>query len=363
MTYAEQVAEQVELLRAIATGADERVAQLTGSLAQQTAATADAQSALADAGRGLEALRSDLAACQGARLTLEQRIRELEAKLDDGVLPYWGAPAWRDEFDGTALDPAKWNVRDRAGADGMGLLNDASVIDKTLPSVSGGAAHLRAEWLASPVVTTTGPSGNPTNRWHRTSYVDHKATSVRPAVYAQQYGRWEIRAKVDTGPNSLGSLCAFWLRNANSGEIDIMEAWGFGAAPMVNSRGEKQRGGTSTLTTHTQTSGTGNVKKAVTIEQALGITAPAYDDFHTWALEFTPTYFRGYRDGLKFCDWTPADTPQLWNPAYFGSPLHVRMNLHVGPSVDYWGLPNPANKTLTKPLDFQVSHVRIWKMP
>lgn len=310
---------------------------------------------------------TDLAGAQGSEIAaLKVKIADLEnrlANLDTGYLPYWGLPAWRDEFEGSAIDPTKWNIRDRAT---FGLVPDASVIDKTMPSVSSGKLHLKADWLASPVVTTTGPSGNPTNRWHKTSYIDHRAvggTYPTSQIYAQQYGRWEFKAKIDTGPNTLGSLCAFWLRNGNSGEIDIMEAWGFGSGPMTNSRGEKQLAGTSTMTVHTQTSGTGNVKKAVTIEKVLGITEPAYNDFHIWALEFTPTYFRGYRDGVKFCDWTPADTPQLWNPAYFGSPLHVRLNLHVGPNTQYWGLPDPANKALTKPLDFQVEYVRIWAMP
>ena len=41
----------------------------------------------------------------------------------------------------------------------------------------------------------------------------------------------------------------------------------------------------------------------------------------------------------------------------------MRLNLHVGPSATYWGLPDPNNRSLTKPLDFEVDYVRTWAAP
>ena len=38
----------------------------------------------------------------------------------------------------------------------------------------------------------------------------------------------------------------------------------------------------------------------------------------------------------------------------------MRLNLHVGPSAKYWGIPDPTHKDWTKPLDFQVDYLRIW---
>lgn len=283
--------------------------------------------------------------------------------VDPGWVDGWGLPTWRDEFDYIspttglpAMDPAKWNIRDRST---FGLLNDASVIDRDNVSVdSSGVAHIKGTWRTTPEITTTGPSGNPTERWHDTGYFEHRNPDANNTIYAQQYGRWEIQAKVPTGPNTLGALAAFWLRNQNSGELDIMESWGYGTVAFPGG----QNLGTSTMTTHTNTSGTGNIKKAWTIENVLGVPKNVYADFHTWTLEWTPSYFRGYRDGLKFCDETPTSYPNLWNPAYWGSPNHMRVNLHIGPSTQYWGLPDPDNKGLTQdPLDYQIRYIRAWR--
>ncbi|QTV80203.1 family 16 glycosylhydrolase [Microbacterium sp. NIBRBAC000506063] len=65
----------------------------------------------------------------------------------------------------------------------------------------------------------------PREIWHKTGYLDQRSLRTGDVSVAQQYGRWEIRAKTPTGPQTYGSLAAFWLRNSQSGEIDIMEAW------------------------------------------------------------------------------------------------------------------------------------------
>lgn len=288
---------------------------------------------------------------------------------DPGFVEGWGLPTFRDEFDYThpttglpAMDPAKWNIREDAT---FGKLNDATIIKKENVSVAadgpGGTrlCHIKGTWRDTPVITASGPSSPAnTERWHDTGYFEHRNPDANNTIYAQQYGRWEICAKVPTGPNTLGALAAFWLRNQNSGELDIMESWGFGVDGAVAGQLE----GTSTMTTHTNTSGTGNIKKAWTIENTLGVAKNVYADFHTWTLEWTPTYFRGYRDGLKFCDETPATYANLWDPAFWGSPNHMRVNLHIGPSTQYWGLPDPNNKALTQdPLDYQIKYIRAWR--
>ena len=327
-----------------------------------------AQTAAADEAEVKAALVAQIADLQVQIATLQARVSELEAEAthDPGVLPYWGTPAWRDEFDyrdangNPAVDPAKWYKRSRAD---LGLLNDVAIPDAGQITVdAAGICHIRADWLATPVAR--GGTG-PTPLTHMTGYMDHRAYPAgKPAIYEQTYGRWEARLKAPTGPNTLGALPAFWLRSAKSGEIDIFESWGFGSAPKSNG----QKDGTSTTTVHTQTSGSGNVKYAWTLEEELkkkdGVQRPkVYDGFVTVALEFTPDYFAVFYDGVEAFRATPATKPNLWNPSYFGSPLHVRLNLHVGPSVDYYGLPDPARRELTKPLDFQIDYVRIWKMP
>jgi beta-glucanase (GH16 family) len=278
---------------------------------------------------------------------------------DSGAVAGWGTPTWRDEFTHRdsagrpVIDPAKWNVRDRSD---LGLLNDAAVPTAGQVSVDEtGIAHLKADWLTTPVIRPSGQSG-PTELWHKTGYMDQRSLNSDDMSYSQRYGRWEIRAQVPTGPKTYGALAAFWLRNSNSGEIDVLEAWGYNdvAAP----GGQRIESGTTTI--HTKTSGSGNEKYYWT-HSDVGAATPVWDGFHTYAFELMPTYAAMYVDDVKVMTATPASHPNLWNTAYFGSPLHVRLNLHVGPSAQYWGIPDPDHKEWTKPLDFKVDYVRIWK--
>jgi hypothetical protein len=295
---------------------------------------------------------------------------------DSANLPGWGAPVFRDEFtyknaEGQpAVDLTKWNIRDRSD---LGLLFDAAIPDKNQVSVDdGGVLHIKADWLSEPQDRPVGQSGP--RLTHKTGYMDHRPLRAGNVSVLQHYGRWEIRAKMPTGDNTLGALSAFWLRSSVPGEIDIVEAWGYkGATPTSNG----QFPGSSTLTIHSNTSGPGSSgyqKKFWRVNEQLNdysnmswsyITnnlpiTPAFTSFRTWAFEYTPTYLAGYYEGKRYAYTTPDETPWLWDPANFGQPFHVRLNLHVGPDATYWGYPDWNNKQWTQPLDYQVDYVRIW---
>ncbi|WP_433585727.1 glycoside hydrolase family 16 protein [Microbacterium hydrocarbonoxydans] len=276
----------------------------------------------------------------------------------DGSILGWGAPSWRDEFtyrDSSgrpAVDPTKWNVR---GQDDLGLLFDAAVVDRDQVSVDGsGVLHIRADWRSTPAIRPSGQSG-PTELWHDTGYLDQRKIKPGDVSMAQPYGRWEIRAKTPSGPNTFGSLAAFWLRNDQSGEIDIMEAWGYDESAVRD-----QRIDTATTTVHTHTSTPSANQRYIWHHADYGAATPVWKDFHTYAFEFTPSYAAVIVDGVELLRATPATHPNLWNPDYFGSPLHMRLNLHVGPSSTYWGLPDPNDRSATQNLDFQVDYVRVW---
>lgn len=270
----------------------------------------------------------------------------------------WGEPVWRDEFDYRdrngvpAIDRSKWNIRSRAD---LGLLWDAAIPEPGQVNVDeSGVAHLRGDWLPAPVQRPKGASGPVLT--HKTAYLDQRVLKPGNVSWGQRYGRWEIRAKVPTKVgDTYGALAAFWLRGSRPGEIDIMEAWGSGPVPRAG-----QRTGTSTTTIFSNTS-TGADKKAWTLEQAAGITEPNWKDFHVWALEYTPNRFSMYYDGRHVFTTSPSETPVLWNPAYFDGPLHMRLNLHVGPSETYWGRPTYDHPEWSAGLDFQVDYVRVYK--
>lgn len=277
-----------------------------------------------------------------------------------GDVAGWGTPSWRDEFtyvdpatNKPAIDPGKWNVRGRSD---LGLLFDAAVPDTSMITEdANGIAHIRANWLSEPVIRPADQSG-PRELWHKTGYMDQRYLQSGDVSNSQVYGRWEMRAKVPTGPHTLGSLAAFWLRNQQSGEIDIMEAWGYADGAAAGG----QRIDTATTTVHTHTSGVNN-EKYIWHHADYGAATPVWQDFHTFAFEYTPTYAAIVVDNVPIARATPADHPNLWNPKYFGSPMHMRVNLHVGPSAKYWGLPDPNNRAQTQNLDYQIDYVRVWK--
>ncbi|RKN67458.1 glycosyl hydrolase family protein [Microbacterium sp. CGR2] len=275
-----------------------------------------------------------------------------------GSIPGWGAPTWRDEFTYVdaagrpTVDPRKWNVRDQGD---LGLLFDAAVPRAEQVSVDkSGILHIRADWLASPVIRPSSQAG-PRELWHKTGYLDQRNLGAGDVNIGQAYGRWEIRAKTPSGPNTFGALSAFWLRNNQSGEIDIMEAWGYDDTAVRD-----QRIDTATTTVHTHTSSPSENRRFIWHHADYGASTPVWKDFHTYAFEFTPTYAAVIVDGVEMLRATPSTHPNLWDPDHFGSPLHMRLNLHVGPSATYWGLPNPADKGATQNLDFQVDYVRVW---
>lgn len=317
------------------------------------------------------------------------RVVPFAALADPGWHPVFGSPAWRSEFDDPNIHPNIWDVKhyngDFAPAYGwFGHTPDRAATQKDNVRVEGGELIITANWRDTPIAG---------NRWHDTGYIDHRSGGrngdpSQAPIYSQQYGRWEICATTPTGPNTLGTLAAFWLRcNDTPGEIDIMEAWGFaGNAPTSNG----QFPGSSTLTFHSSTTG-GAVngkpyaKTLSRVNHDLGDYAnstwsyrannlplhPAFDGYHTWGFEYMPDYISADYDGQQFFYVTPT-TPDpeqpartcawLWDPDFFGSPFHMRCNLHVGMSEQYWGVPNPDNRSITSDdLEYRVRHIRAWE--
>lgn len=298
---------------------------------------------------------------------------------DPGYIEGWGFPTWRDEFEGSTIDPEKWSVKNRSW---FGHTPDRAVISDQNASIDNGELLIRANWRDA-------PEGN---RWHDTGYLDHRigngGTSASETIYSQRYGRWEICATTPTGPNTLGTLAAFWLRcNSHPGEIDIMEAWGY-AGTTPTSTGQLPGG--STLTFHSSTmaepvNGKPYTKSLIRYNYAAGDYSnmnwsyvsnnlplhPAFDGYHTWAFEYMPDYIAAYYDGQQVCYLTP-DMPDpenssrtcawLWDQDFWGSEFHMRVNLHIGMSEQYWGVPDPDNRSITSdPLDYRVKYIRAWR--
>lgn len=287
---------------------------------------------------------------------------------DAGHVAGWGLPVWRDEFDG---DLSAWNVRDNW------LTFDTARGMAANAAVSGGQLHLQGTWLATP--EATGPQGTIT---HETGYIDTRNITssgiTTPVHFSQQYGRWEVRCQTPTGPNTRGSLAAFWLRTDSGGdrlgEIDIMEAWGYGGTMAADHTTYVKDSAWTTFHSNTLSETTNGkpYKKTYWRHYQSGIPRDTWEGMHTYAFEYMPDYCTMTVDGATVFDVTPATADPvnggtlawLWDPDFFGNPLHMRMNLHVGPSAAYWGLPDPDNRQwTTDPLDFAIDYVRVYAPP
>lgn len=265
---------------------------------------------------------------------------------DLAVIPEWGTPSWRDEFNGNALDTELWRVNDRSTFGNLSY--DWGNISKDQVTVSDGYLRMAVTQRDSPIVGSDGRA-----RWWDVPYIDTRAAGLHSAIY----GRWEIRCRNNTPVGtSRGLWPAFWLRNGSVGEIDIMEEWG-----TPSDRPGSYRAGYSQFTLHESTNG-GFAKAGFWVESEAnksdGTTrGPNADGFHTWAFERTPEYAAIYHDGTLAVRVTPDSHPWAWGPN-FNSPWHMRLQVQLGDS--YWTqAPVPSSLTVAD-TEFLVEYVRFW---
>lgn len=153
--------------------------------------------------------------------------------------------------------------------------------------------------------------------------------------FAQQYGRFEVRAKV---PEGQGLWSAFWLLPsfdqwpegvAVLPEIDVMEHLGHQRNTYHTTLHTNQTG---PLTSHPYDH---TVKKNLT------------DNFHLYSAVWTPESVSWYLDGQwKVSHPTPDD---------FTRPVHFLLNLAVGGS---W--PGSPDNSTKFPASFDIDYVRAW---
>ncbi|BCJ55179.1 glycosyl hydrolase family 16 [Actinoplanes sp. NBRC 14428] len=230
---------------------------------------------------------------------------------------------WHDEFDGSAVDRARWNVRDGEGRD-IDLGCNVDSPDNVL--VGGGTLTLRA--LRREVAC-----GSQTRQYTQ-AYLD----TIGKASWT--YGRFEIRARSPGAPaTSQGLWPAFWLRpdDGGNGEIDVIELPGgarwydrFTAAIFWDYSPVKQ-------------------------DTRIALPAGGHpgDGFHTYVTEWDATSLRWYADGQLV--WTRDRGTTPWYGDAFGKPYNLRLNFQVG---GWLGAPGAATRF---PADFVVDHVRVYQ--
>lgn len=267
------------------------------------------------------------------------RARAVEA-------PEGWKPVWGDEFDGAEIDRKKWDFD----------------VGNRLPSGQPGWGNDELQFYTARAENARVKDGMLHIRAAREPYEGAAFTSARlktRGLFAKQFGRFEIRAKLPTGK---GVWPAIWMLPqdskyggwAASGEIDIMEARG-------------QEPGKVLGTLHYGSSWPANLHTGKDYILPDGGTIA---DFHEYAIEWEPGEIRWFVDGELYQTqdfwWSssarksadgvpPADESALnpW-PAPFDQPFFLLLNVAVGGR--FLGNPDPDTAF---PVEMLIDYVRV----
>lgn len=241
--------------------------------------------------------------------------------------------AWSDEFDGDAgskPDGSKWIPEVNGDGGGNGELQ----------YYTDSADNASLDGEGNLVITARKENPNDYQcHYGRCEYTSARLTTAQ--TFTQQYGHFEARIKV---PRGTGMWPAFWMLGSNfgqtpwpdCGEIDILE--NIGSEPS---------------TVHGSLHGPGySGGNPLTGSYSLPNGEAFADDFHTFAVDWTPEYIAWSVDGQEYQRKTPADAGG--NAWPFDQPFFIIMNVAVGGA---W--PGPPNDDTQFPQSMVVDYVRV----
>ncbi len=211
-------------------------------------------------------------------------------------LPGWKV-VWSDDFDGDRIDTAKWRV-----------------ITSTKPTNNSLHAYLPGQ------VSVAAGNLVITSLNHAFGKLPYRSGQVI-SKSEQQYGRWEVRAKL---PTSRGMWPAIWLLPdidkylwPSQGEIDIMENRG-DEPNMISSA---FHWGTNPPYFHSfVTSNHESISN--------GARQNYHESFHTYAVEWEPAQIRFFVDGQHH--YTVNDANTNGDLSKLSAGMHVVLNIAVG---------------------------------
>lgn len=237
---------------------------------------------------------------------------------------------WHDEFDGSLIDPKKWEHEVNALGGGNNELQyytdrpANSYIENSNLVIRALKEHY------------TGPEGI-------REYTSARIRTKKKGDW--KYGRFDIKAKLPCGQGiwpAIWMLPTEWVYGgwAASGEIDIMELLGH---EPNKAYGTLHYGGEWPDNVHT---GTFYVLPRGNFSE----------DFHIFTLEWEPNEFRWYVDGVHYQTQTEWYSKKAKYPAPFDQYFHLLLNVAVGGN---WP-GNPDNTTIF-PQKMIVDYVRVYK--
>jgi beta-glucanase (GH16 family) len=212
--------------------------------------------------------------------------------------------AWSDEFDGTEIDRDRWNIFEG----GTGVPDQLHWASPDEVLVGDGILRLRSR-------------KRELNGFHYTS-------GDVNSRYFQQYGRFEVRARL---PRGQGIWPAHWLWPVDAGtpEIDIMEM--LGNVPNIIH-----------MTYHFQD------QKGDRLQSGMIFNGPDFSqDFHTFCVEWYPDEIRWLIDGVERFRTANIDPPK---------PLHIILDTYIGGN---W--PGDPDSTTIFPQYHDIDYVRVYR--
>jgi beta-glucanase (GH16 family) len=239
-----------------------------------------------------------------------------------------GRPSWADEFDGPAgagPDPAVWTHDLGGGGWGCGQLQHYTSSTANASITAEGRLRLTA-------LPAGGDGGAPA------------ITSARLVTRGRRtvrHGRVAARMRVPAGS---GLWSAFWMLGEDldrvgwpaCGEIDVMEH--VGSDPRA---------------VHGTLHGPGYSGLAGGVGRRHDHGAALSDDFHVYAVDWSPERVTWLLDDVPYSSLTPADVPGPWP---FTHPFYLLLNLAVGGA---W--PGLATGEPALPAALDVDWVRVWE--
>jgi beta-glucanase (GH16 family) len=245
---------------------------------------------------------------------------------------------WGDEFNGTAVDTAKWNVRDDDYAD-----NEASCQLASQVSEADGSLSIRVDKGSYTCLSRQSP--------YASGYVDSIDKSPSLGVGS----RFQWRAKMPITPReSQGFWPALWLRSNQAGstnpdgEIDAMEAWGAYRPEIVDSDHA------TVHTVHEKTDGGGAQSAGI---HRWGMANPG-DGFHVYAVDLLPDRIRFSVDRHVVHTVDAAANPWVSALLAPGVTWNIRMNVQICNDRPWCAAPNDQTHF---PQSMQVDYVRIYR--
>lgn len=269
---------------------------------------------------------------------------------------------WSDEFDGDAIDTAKWGFD--VDCWGGGNNERQCYTDRARNArIEDGKLVIQAhkETMTGPAWPKGVPDAGKVGEMDTKSFTS--ARLVTRGKEAWKYGRIEVRAQL---PQGQGTWPAIWMLPEDwsrgswplSGEIDILEAVNLGTA-CAECPGGKENTILGTL--HFGNPPPENVHKGDEMPYPAVLSG-----YRTYALEWTADRMVWTVDGTVYAqrtsdEWFTAAEPD--NPrAPFDAPFHLIMNLAIGGGLAEGRGLGGVDET-GFPKDMRVDYVRVFQCP